>query len=48
MELYFQSNSVMNSLKGLGQSDWAAASLNYSQSIKIDIGQSDGGTIIFN
>ena len=44
MEFYFQSNSVMNSLES--QSHWATVSLNYSQSNRINLGPSDGGTIV--
>ena len=47
MEFYFQSNFVRNSLKRLKQSHWASTvSLNYSKSIKINIGSSDGRTIV--
>ena len=41
IKFYYQSYSVMNSLNALSH-------FNYSQSIKIDIGPADGGTIVLS
>ena len=43
-----KSNSVVTVWNALGLSQQTTVSLNYSQSIKINIGPSDGGTIILS
>ena len=42
-----KSNSLVTVWNALGLSQQTSVSLNYSQSIKINIGPSDGGTIIW-